>query len=450
MNSIGLMSSMLNINNSIKMLDKYNLQLQTGKRINQAADDSSGLAIANSLLTQMNGLNAGTKNANDAKGVMNIADGALTTYSETLQLMKTKAISAANDISSPNSRRALQSDINNFMSSLNTIARNTEFNGIKLLNGTFFNKSFQVGAYSGQTVNISLMSSETNKIGHLTETTGSAVSAGTTAATLSINGATISQVIISGTTKAGANLLANSINDQYATTGVKAVAKNSVTGSSVIGGSLAAGDLSINGVSLGVVNISSNDTNGTLMDSINSISNQTGVTASLNGNGSLELTSQNGENIHITEANGGAAKAGLTAGTNFGSVVLSGKSGISILNATAVSGLNATTTKNYTLADLDLTSQSGAQKAIDIIDNALSEVDKIQSDIGATTNQLDRVINVNQITAQNVKAAEANIREADLVEVQEKISNWTLRNQASMYAFTMAQQTQQSILGLLR
>lgn len=448
--SLGSLNSILNINKSTQMLDNFNLQIQTGKRINKAADDASGLSIADSLLSQANGLAAGTKNANDAKAVLNIADGALMTYGETLQKLKEKSIAAASDASSVQSRRALQADINNFMTSLGKIASDTEFNGIKLLNGSFSNKSFQVGAYAGQTVGISLSSADTRKVGHLTETVGASVSAGTTAATLAINGATISQVTVSGTGRDGANVLAAAINDQSSTSGVTATATNSVTGAAVTGGTIADGDLSINGVSIGAVNANANDGNGNLAAAINAISGQTGVTASINGNGSLELVSADGGNIHITEANGGAAKAGLTAGTNYGKVTLSGDSGVSIANGDAVSGLNAVTTTNYTLSDINVSTREGADRAMKIIDNAIKGINAIQSNIGAATNQLERIISVNNVTEQNVRAAEDNIRGADLVKVQEQIQNWTIKNQAALYSFSMAQQTQQSILSILR
>ena len=446
----GLSNSVLNINKSTKMLNSLNLELQTGKRINRAADDSSGLAIADSLLTQANGLAAGTKNANDAISVMNIADGALTTFKDTLSQMLDKATAAASDISSPESRKALQGDINNFSSSLNKIAKNTEFNGIKLLNGTFANKQFQVGAYANQTVGLSIQSVETAKIGHFSETIGSKVSAGTTAATLSINGATIAQSTVSDTTKDGADVVAKAINDQSANTGVTARAKNSLTGSSVTGGSLADGDLSINGVSIGAVNFEANDNSGTLTAAINAISNKTGVSARIAGNGALELTTENGENIHITEANGGAAKAGLTAGKNYGHLILEGKNGVSIANATAVSGLDSTTTNNYSLADIDLSTTSGAERALSIVNNAIKEVNSIQANVGAATNQLNRVIEVNKVTEQNVKSAESNIRDANLVDVQKELKSWSIKNQAALYSFSMAEQTQQTILSILR
>jgi flagellin len=445
-----LLGAILGINNSQAMLDKYNLQLQTGKKINSAADNASGLTIADSLLSQANGLDAGTSNANDAKGILSIADGALMSYGDTLQLMKTKAVSAASDAASPDSRKALQADINNFMSSLNKIASDTQFNGIGLLNGAFSNKSFQVGAYSGQTVDISIMSVASQKIGHLTESVGSSVTAGTTGATLSINGATIAQVTTSGTGADGANLLAKAINDKTSTSGVIATATNSVTGASVAGGSIADGDLKINGISIGAVNVTANDSSGSLASAINAVSNQTGVKATINGNGAIQLTSSDGGNIHLTEANGGAAKAGLTAGTNFGKITMSSKDGISIQNGSAVDGLNALTTSNYTLSSINVTTQVGAQRAMKLIDNAISEIGSIQSDVGSATNQLDRVVSVNTVTAQNVKAAYQNIMGADLASVQEQIKTWTVQNQAAMYSFTLAQQTQQNVLSILR
>lgn len=450
MNSIGLQNSVLGINNSQKMMDNLLLQIQTGKRINKAADDSAGMSIADSLKTQALSLAQGTKNANDAMGMLDIADGAMSTYKETLLQMKEKAVKAASDGESSDSRKALQSDINNFMKSLNKIAANTEFNGIKLLNGSFVNKSFQVGAYSGQTVDMSIFSVETQKVGHVTNVKGADVSAGTTAATLAINGQTIAQTTVSGTTKDGADLVAKAINAASENSGVTATAENSVTGASVVGGSLANGDLNINGISIGAVNFQANDNTGSLADAINAVSNKTGVSATINGNGALELTSANGENIHITEANGGAAKAGLTAGTNYGSITLSSQDGISIANGDAVSGMNATTSSNFTLADLNLTSKSTAQDAMTIIDNAISEISRYQSEVGAATNQMSRIIAVNDVTQKNVEAAESTIRSVDVAKAQEEYSNWSLRNQASLFAFSAAQQNQQNILSLLR
>jgi flagellin len=442
-------NSIYNINRQGNIMDSLLSQIQSGNRINKAADDSSGLTIADNLRMQHSSLAQGTKNALDAKSMLNIVDGAVTSFKDTIQLMKNKAVSAGSDASSSDSRVALQKDIINFMKSLNDIASQTSYNGVNMLDGSFTNKQFQVGAYSNQTVNISLNSLSTNKIGHLSESVGTAVTAGTTAATLSVNGATISQVTTSGTTKDGANLIAEAINAQKVTSGVTATATNSVNGGAVVGGAIANGDLSINGISIGAVVASSSDATGSLSTAINSISNQTGVSASVVA-GKLELTSLNGENIHITEANGGAAKAGLTAGTNFGKVTLQSANSISIANATAVSGLNATTDTNYTLSDVDLRTTAGAQRAISIIDNALKEANNNASNVGAATNQLDRRIEINNVTEQNVKAAEATIREANLEEVSSQLADLQVKQQASIFSLSKSNEIQQNVLSLLR
>lgn len=434
-------------NNTISKLFE---QISTGNRINSAADDAAGMSIADNLRMQANSLAQGTKNANDAKSLLDIADKSLKSFKETIGLMKEKAISAASDASSSLSRQSLQKDLVAFLKSLDNVANTTSYNGIKLLNGTFSNKEFQVGAYANQTVSITLNSLNTSKIGHLTETkTNTGVSAGTTSATLSLNGKTVQQSTVSATLKDGANLVADAINLLEQDTGVVAKASNTVKGSSIVGGSIVDGDIKINNISIGSINFNANDNTGTLVDAINSVSSQTGVSAK-NDAGSLVLTAQNGENIHITQANAGAAKAGLTAGTNYGTLTLSSASAISIVNGDAISGLNAITTTNYTLSDIDVRSQDGAQKAMKIIDYALNDANRNSSDVGAVANQLDRIINVNSVTETNVKAAEQTIRSANIEDLTKQLSEVQVKAQAALFSLTKANEIQQSVLSLLR
>ena len=447
--SISSSNAILGINNSNTQIDKFLTQIQTGNRINKAADDASGMSIANSLRSQHLGLAQGTQNANNAVSLLNIADNALGTYKETLDTIRTKAIQASSEAESGESRQALQKDINALMNSIKQIVSNTAYNGINLLNGQFNNKSFQVGAYANQTVGVTIQDSSIEKMGHFNKLVGAAVSAGSSAATLKINGTTISVATVSATTKDGANLMVDAINAQSNTTGVKASAETTVTGGAVVGGAIADNDILINGVSIGNVTADASDTSGNLMNAINNISNETGVTASIVA-GKLELHSEDGNNIHITEANSGAAKAGLTVGTNYGKVTMTAKNSITVENATAVSGLNSTTATAQTLKDLDVTTYQGAQDAIAILGNAVSELDSIRGSVGSATNQLERVISVNDVTEKNIKAAESTIRGADLVKAKEELDTWTIKNQAAMFAFSMSAQTQQSILSILR
>lgn len=150
-------------NSLLQALDKGNQSLNdslqrlaTGSSINQAADNSSSLIIADALSSQARGVGQSLRNASDAMAVTQVADGALGGSADIIGRIRTLALQAANDGQSIESRRAIQTEINSSLQALDNIAQNTSFNGQQLLTGTFTNKSFQVGSQSGETVNISI------------------------------------------------------------------------------------------------------------------------------------------------------------------------------------------------------------------------------------------------------------------------------------------------------
>jgi flagellin len=153
------------INNSQNKMQGLLEQLQTGKRINRAADDASGMAIANQLRSQHQGLSQAIRNSNDAISLTNIADSALQEYTDILMEARDKASQAVSDSNSAESRAALEADVKELMDSAEAIAANTSFNGINLLDGTFTGKKFQTGAYSGQTTSISIADASTATLG---------------------------------------------------------------------------------------------------------------------------------------------------------------------------------------------------------------------------------------------------------------------------------------------
>ena len=142
-------------------------KLSSGLRINKAADDASGLAIANSLRAQASSLGQAISNGNDAIGLIQTADGALKEYSDILDTIKTKAVQAASDGQNTSSRLAIQKDIDRLMEQLDTIAKTTSFNGQKLLSGTFTNKEFQMGANANESIKASIASAVTSQIGQI-------------------------------------------------------------------------------------------------------------------------------------------------------------------------------------------------------------------------------------------------------------------------------------------
>ena len=140
-------------------------KLSSGKRINRAADDASGMHIADMLGSQARGLGQAIRNASDAVSMAQIADGALQESSNLIQTIRTNALKAAQDGQTTESRNAIQADIDKALGSLDQIAQNTSFNGQKLLSGNFTDKSFQVGVYPGETVTASFDSAEAAKLG---------------------------------------------------------------------------------------------------------------------------------------------------------------------------------------------------------------------------------------------------------------------------------------------
>ncbi|RAX54832.1 flagellin B, partial [Helicobacter monodelphidis] len=112
-------------------------RLSSGLRINKAADDASGMAIADSLRSQANSLGQAMRNTNDGIGIIQIADKAMDEQVKILDTIKTKAVQAAQDGQTTKTRTAIQADINRLIDSLDNIANTTSYNGLTLLAGSY-------------------------------------------------------------------------------------------------------------------------------------------------------------------------------------------------------------------------------------------------------------------------------------------------------------------------
>ncbi len=129
-------------------------KLSSGLRINKAADDASGMAIADSLRSQALGLGQAIRNGNDGVSIVQTADAALEESINIVNLIKQKSIQSAQDGQTTESRKAIQADISKLREELNNIAKTTSFNNQKLLSGNFTDKQFQIGSYAGETRNV--------------------------------------------------------------------------------------------------------------------------------------------------------------------------------------------------------------------------------------------------------------------------------------------------------
>jgi len=290
-------------------------RLSSGLRINSAKDDAAGLAISTRFTSQIKGLNVAVRNAGDGIALAQTAEGALGSINDSLQRIRELAVQSANATNSDVDRDALQSEVDQLVAEISRTADETDFNGRNLLDGSF-SATFQVGANAGQTVDVSIAELTADKLGASDASGVSSV--GVNAALgngdLSINGvdvlATQATDDTASTVDAANSAIAkaaaiNKISDQ---TGVEAfVNENTAVGTKQVA---AAGTttLQLNGVSIDLqTSTDAASSRASVVEAINSVANQTGITAVDTGSdsGGVELTSADGRNIDIVFSSGG-------------------------------------------------------------------------------------------------------------------------------------------------
>ena len=325
--NIGALNAHANSVVNARELDKSLSRLSSGLRINSAADDASGMAIADSLRSQANTLGQAISNGNDALGILQTADKAMDEQLKILDTIKTKATQAAQDGQSLKTRTMLQADINRLMEELDNIANTTSFNGKQLLSGNFINQEFQIGASSNQTVKATIGATQSSKIG-LTrfETGGRISSSGEVQFTLKnyngIDDFQFQKVVISTSVGTGLGALAEEINKSADQTGVRATFTVETRGMAAVRAGTTSDTFAINGVKIGKVAYEDGDANGALVSAINSVKDTTGVEASIDANGQLLLTSREGRGIKIEGSIGGGAFINKDMMENYGRLSL--------------------------------------------------------------------------------------------------------------------------------
>ncbi|MFA6395838.1 MAG: flagellin, partial [Sulfurimonas sp.] len=354
----------------------------------------------------------------------------------------------------------------------------------QLLSGQFTNKSFQVGAYSNQTVGLSIGATSSDKIGQTRFETGMKIT-GTSNVALTFsavdgkNDVTIESVTISSSAGTGLGVLAEAINKSSDKTGVRASFQVVTTGSATIGSGTISG-LSINGVILGRVDVQANDKNGALVAAINAVKDTTGVAASVDSRGRLTLTSQDGRGIVISAGTVSAAGMPATGVANFGRLSLTRLDGKDIrglsaagvgmsaaaqatvnlretggaINANIASamGFNANSNTENITSDktAGVTTLKGAMAVMNIAETAQKMLDSVRSDLGSVQNQLVSTVNNISVTQVNVKSAESQIRDVDFAAESANFSKFNILSQAGSYAMSQANAVQQNVLKLLQ
>ncbi len=427
-------------------------RLSSGLRINSAKDDAAGLAISERATTQINGMNQAIRNSNDGISLAQTAEGALSEVANNLQRIRELAVQARNATNSSSDRAALDAEVQQRISEVTRIASQTEFNGLKLLNGSFTSQVFQVGANYGQTISVNSISSSTAQAlglhgGSLIDysTTGTAVtSAGLSAGDLTINGVDV------GAASGDASSIADAINASGS--GVTATAQAAtVTGATPTAGTVSG--LTVNGVTVADTTVTADAAGATaLANAINTAltgGGITNVTASVSGT-AVKLTSSDGGNIVV---GGTVANSGLTAATTYGSVNLSssdsytiGGANVAAAGFTAGDGIASSTT----YGPVNVLTTGGADTVLRVIDQALTTVNGSRASLGAVQNRFESVVANLSTGVENLSATRSRIMDADFASETASMTRAQVLQQAGVAMLAQANAMPQNVLRLLQ
>ena len=452
----------MRINNNISAMNTYSRltsaqgaqaksleKLSSGLRINRAGDDAAGLAISEKMRGQIGGLNQAVRNAQDGISLIQTAEGALSETHSILNRMRELAVQSSNDTNTTDDRAEIQKEIEQLTSEITRISSDTEFNTKKLLNGDM-GKTFTVSAnnFDSSLQNMQVVGSDI-KTGTYTVT---ATAAGTDTVELGVNTAAASfastNVTVADGTKFGDySLQVSNFNGTTADlklTGPDGKATE-LSGQAVAGGAIAMGGLTFD---FSTNNISSN---GTLEIKLSNA----GLELDLSGDktvNSAAITKYKGESINLGgiqfEARWGAATTNDAMTIKVDDKAVKFQIGANKDQNTDVS-INNMSANGLGVNALDVTTQDGANVAIETIDNAIKTVSSERSKLGAVQNRLDHTINNLTATSENLSAAESRIRDVDMAKEMMEFTKNNILNQASTAMLAQANQMPQGVLQLL-
>jgi flagellin len=486
-----------NLNSTQSALSSAITRLSSGKRINSAADDAAGSAIASRMTSQINGLNQGVSNANDGVSMTQTASSGLSQISDNLQRIRQLAVQASTGSLSASDQASLQKEVSQRIAEVNRIASQTTYNGTNVLDGSAGQVSFQVGANVGQTISIDLSkgvsaaqlgggvpqkgTTISTISGISLDSAGAAASSGTTPAITSINvladgngGFTFTdqnnQALSSSVTTSlfGSSTTGSASNPKPLTlSGTGAFAKT-VQSSAQSTAATALGTISTtNGATSTGSYATANQNLGTISGvALNSDGTAaTGATAAItsinvlaDGSGGFKFTDQSGNALSSGAASlftvtAGSAGAGSTvAFTAAGALGATAPTGFGTTNElasrAAISTANATNNP-VAVSSIDLTTANGANVAIESIDNALNTVNSIQAGLGAAQNRFSSIASTQTQQSTNLSSAQSQITDANFAQETANLSKAQVLQQAGISVLAQANSMPQQVLKLL-
>jgi flagellin len=410
--NISSLQAQNNLTSSSSSLSTATEDLSSGLKINSAADNAAGYAIVQNFQTQVGGLNQASQNATDAINLSQTAGSALSQITSNLQSIRDLAVQAANGTYQASDRSAINTTVQQYLSQINTIANQTSFNGINVLNGSSSSLSFQVGANVGQAIDVSLgQGATTGQLGQVSEISTGDISG----AFVGASGATGASLSLSGLSITGAD------GSSYTFTGGTATSSQDV----------------VNAINAAGVD---------------------GVSAAVNASGGINIYSSGELAVNgatVTGASTASSGAGFTSLTASGNTLAFGASG----TGASASGLASTgvaytagneITASGSLAGGDVLTVDDANQLISRIDAALTQVSTYSSTFGAVQDRFQSDISTLSAQQTNLTSSQASIQDTDFAATTAQLSQAQVLQQAGISVLATANSEPQNILKLLQ
>ncbi|PHQ73356.1 MAG: flagellin [Marinobacter sp.] len=480
-------------------------RLSSGLRINSAKDDAAGLAISTRFQAQISGLNMAQRNANDGISLAQTAEGALDEVTNNLQRIRELAVQSANATNSTSDRQALNQEVQQRIAEINRVASQTSFNGLKILDGTFGEQTFQVGANSGETIGVSGLDSRGQNIGSvISETNGlSGQVAGYEPVEAASNALTddISFPITTDTATVDIDVNGTVLNlaiDDAAYNDIEELAANIQAKIQAeldaVPSEPAARDIQVTGDTATNTLVFSNARNEALDIDI-SIGNgtdtfaQTGLAVPA-ATEEITLTErfENGDRVTfdvdidgnaftvddasslndiVAQVNARSVDTGIRANLNsendeiifsaqFGEeytveITSSGLLGEAGNERISTGPIAATVADNtVSVNDLAIDTREGAEQALVAVDYAFDKINGFRAELGAVQNRFESTIANLATTSENLSASNSRIRDADFAAETAELARTQVLQQAGLSVLAQANARPQQVLQLLQ
>ena len=480
-------------------------RLSSGLRINSAKDDAAGMAIGDRMTAQIRGQNQACRNVNDGISMAQTAEGAAAEMNNILQRIRELAVQSANGTNTSSDRQSLQGEVSQLTQEFQRIAKTSEFNGMKLLDGSIADTTFQVGANVGDTISTRMPNLQTNGLGlyrmgarnyvsnrqndqgteivgyigvyqtypscpnlfGVNTPYGSQIKSGTMTITNALG--TTSLGYPDGASAKDAAQLINSAN-----VGITARAR------SEIGFTSSNGNTTLDLITeSGTVTLSFDVVGGDYSQAIasfNSVSSRTGITASIFeawGTTRVMLTNNDGQDIKIINQSSAAQNITLSDTMYDDGVTVSGNNGVgTIAQAVVVTGeLTLDSSSSFTASDtnplelggfvgtsssvfqslelVDVSTVGSCQRTLAITDAALQQVNTFQAQLGAVQNRFESVVQNLLVSTENLSASRSRIMDTDYAAETSKLSRNRILQQAGTAMLAQANSSPQQVLSLL-